>query len=176
MNTTSDSSKDVCDAAYVLDAAGFFAGLQLTILDKVYTVHEVLTEVKDKASLRALELGVSAGKIIVGNYGEDDLKEVLKVAEELREKGRLSDTDIKILALTNSLLKKCKQVIVVTDDRSIQNVALELGAKVVGIKRPELKTPRKYIYVCPGCGRRFSRPGTCPYCGIKLVRIREAKP
>ncbi len=171
----SASSKDVCDAAYVMDAAGFFAGLQLTILDKVYTVMDVLKEVKDRASRRALEMGISAGKIVLERYGREDVEAAKAAAERLGELGRLSETDIKILALTHALLKKCKEVIVLSDDRSVQNVALELGAKVVGIKRPELRSPRKYVYVCPSCGRVFDRPGKCPYCGVELKRKRVGK-
>ncbi len=156
----------------MLDAAGFFAALQLTIVGKVFTVKEVLDEVRDEASRRSLEMTISAGKIVLGEYGPEDLQAIKEVARSLGELGRLSDTDLKILALTHNLLRRCQRVIVVSDDRSVQNVSLAMGAEVIGVKRPVLKRPRKYVYLCPSCGRVLEEPGTCPYCGTELKRTR----
>jgi len=105
----------------------------------------------------------------------ESIAKIKKLASELGELGRLSEADIKLLALTEELSKECRKVIVVSDDRSVQNIALALGAKPQGIKRKTIKKARRYVYVCPSCGRVFSKPGTCPVCGVKLVRMRYSK-
>ena len=175
MTTTSGSSAGACDVAYVLDAAGFFAGYQLTAPQKTYSVPEVINEVKDPESRKSLRLGISAGKVIIKDPSPESITKIKELAAELGELGRLSEADIKLLALTEEVRKACREVIVVSDDRSVQNVALALGARAQGIKRKEFRKARKYVYVCPSCGRVFSEPGTCPVCGAKLVRVRYSK-
>jgi rRNA maturation endonuclease Nob1 len=171
--STSNSSAGVCEVAYVLDAAGFFASYHLLVNGVAYTTRDVIKEVRDAESLRTLKIGFSAGKVVVKDYSTASLNRVKEIASYLGELGRLSKTDLGLLALVNDLLKECKEVIVVSDDRSVQNVALALGARAVGIKRRELHRPRRYVYVCPSCGRVFKAPGRCPYCGVELRRVRE---
>ncbi len=182
MITTSASSRDACrgkgkqgpEVAYVVDAAGFFAGLQNVLMGKAYTAPEVLSEVKDESSRRALELGLAAGKVIIAEPSEAELQRVIKVAESLGELGRLSTTDLRVLGIAYSLVRKGFKVVVVSDDRSVQNVALGLGAEVMGVKRASLRRPRRYVYVCPACGAVFDRPGTCPRCGAAQLKRRRA--
>ncbi len=170
MITTLKSSKDVSKIAYVVDAAGFFAGIPLYLDKPSYTVEEVLKEVKDLNSKQALDLAISAGKVCVGEFTNDDLNEVVNLAKELGEYGRLSKSDIALLALTHNLLKNNYRVVVISDDRSVQNVALKMGAEVLGVKRKESRKSRKYIYVCRNCGYIATLPSTCPKCGSELTR------
>jgi len=179
--TTSASSKDACrkrgergpKVAYVVDAAGFFAGLQ-NLVGRAYTTPEVLSEVKDESSRRALELSLAAGKVSVIEPSKAELKQVAEVAKSLGELGRLSTTDLRVLGIAYSLIKNGFKVVVVSDDRSVQNVALKLGAKVMGVKRSSLRRPRKYVYVCPACGAVFNKPGICPKCGTAQLKRRRA--
>ncbi len=182
MITTSASSRDACkgkekqgsEVAYVVDAAGFFAGLQNVLMGKAYTTPEVLSEVKDESSRRALELGLAAGKVVVAEPSEAELQRVAKVAKSLGELGRLSTTDLRVLGIAYSLIRKGFKVVVVSDDRSVQNVALKLGAEVMGVKRASLRRPRRYVYVCPACGAVFDRPGICPKCGAAQLKRKKA--
>ncbi len=182
MITTSASSRDACkgkgrrgsEVAYVVDAAGFFAGLQNVLIGKAYTTPEVLSEVKDESSRRALELALAAGKIIVAEPSEAELQQAARVAKSLGELGRLSTTDLRVLGIACSLIRKGFKVVVVSDDRSVQNVALKLGAEVMGVKRTSLRRPRRYVYVCPACGAVFDRPGTCPRCGVAQLKRKKA--
>jgi len=175
VTTMSGSSAGVCEVAYVLDAAGFFAGLQLSALGKTYTVREVIDEVRDLSSRKNLELGLSAGKVVVEEPRPSSITYIKELAAKLGELGRLSEADIRLLALIRELRNVCREVIVVSDDRSVQNVSLALGVRVQGVKRGALSRARRYVYVCPSCGRVFDRPGTCPVCGVKLIRIRYDK-
>ncbi len=179
MITTPASSKGACRGrkqTYVLDAAGFFAGLENAIKGEVVTSEEVIREVKDLRSVTALNLAFAAGKVEVRRPSSKSVDHVKDVARSLGELGRLSNTDLKILAITYELLNEGREVIVVSDDRSVQNVSLELGATVMGIKRGVLRRPRKYVYVCPACGYVSQHPGVCPQCGsAELIRRRAGR-
>ncbi len=167
--------KDVCrnGKAYVLDAAGFFASVQSSLAGKVYTVPGVIDEVRDLESKRMLAFSVSADKVVVIKPDKKYRSRVITIARNLGEEGKLSETDIELLSLLNQLLSMgCKEVYLVSDDKSVQNVALTLGAKVLGIKYKALRKSRKYIYACPMCGYVSNKPGICPKCGLELVRKR----
>ncbi|OYT51701.1 MAG: DNA-binding protein [Desulfurococcales archaeon ex4484_204] len=170
----SGSLRDVCKegTAYVIDAAGFFASTPLNLVGRSLTVPEVIAEVKDLRSRLALQYLLSAGKLIVVEPPKDEVRYVASLSKNLGEFERLSKTDISLLALVSLLKKVCKRVVVVTDDHSVQNVALRIGAEVHGIKVPELRRYRRYVYVCPVCGYTSSKPGTCPKCGFKLIKKR----
>jgi len=169
------SLRDVCrdgkGKVYVVDAAGFFAGIQLRISNGIaVTAKSVLNEVKDLNSKKMLEYALEAGKVIVLEPLKDYKEHVIKTAKKLGEAGKLSKADIDILTLTYQALRSGCNVVVVTDDKSVQNVALALGAKILGIKYRALKKPRRHVYVCPICGYVSNEPGLCPRCGVKLVR------
>ncbi len=170
-----DSLKDVCRKGltiYILDAAGFFAGLQLS-LPLVVTTESVIKEIRDRESTLRLEYSLSAGKVITLSPTKESLNHIVKVAKELGEARRLSDTDLELLALTYELKQIGCRVTIVSDDRSVQNIALELGVSVMGVKRPTLKRSRKYVYKCPVCGYESGEPGICDRCGTELVRVRK---
>ncbi len=174
----SDYLRGVCKVSnsevYVLDAAGFFAGAQLS-LPLVVTTDDVLKEVKDRDSSLRLKYSLEAGKVIVITPDTESVRRIREVAERLGELGRLSSTDIKLLALTHELISAGCRVVVITDDRSVQNVALSIGASVKGIKHRPLRKARRYVYKCPACGHVSSRPGTCEKCGTPLKRVRISK-
>ena len=156
----------------VLDAAGFFAGYASAAPTKVYAPPSVLREVRDRRSREITALAISGGKVVVMEPGPDDLEHVRRVAASTGDLGRLSPTDIEVLAVAAKLIREGCEVVVVTDDRAVQNVALHLGAGVEGIKRPPMKKARKYVYVCPACGYRSDKPGSCPVCGTELKKVR----
>jgi len=134
VTTTSESSSDVCDEAYVLDAAAFFAGYQLYITKNVYTVKEVIQEVRDSESVKNLQLALSAGRLIVGEPETKYREVVSQLAEKLSVLKKLSSTDLELLALTSELLEKCSNVIVISDDTALRKVATQIGAKTMTIK------------------------------------------
>lgn len=139
MTITSEYSSDVCDEAYVLDAAAFFAAYQLYLSSKAYTVKEVVEEVRDSESLKNLQLALSAGKIHLEEPTEAHRNKITQIAKDLIKAGKLSKADLELLALTSKLVEKCNRVIVISDDRAVQKVALKIGAEILGIKYRELK-------------------------------------
>ncbi len=164
----SGSSRDACSEAYVLDAAGLFASLPLTLPRNSYTTSLVAAEVVDSESKKSLEYALASNKLVIVDPPKESIEKVKEIARHIGELGNLSEADISILALAHALLSKCRRVIVVTDDKSVQNVALYLGAEIYGIKRRTIRRPRLFSYVCPACGHESTEAGTCPVCGHKL--------
>lgn len=154
----------------VLDAAGFFAGYASTALGEVYAPPSVLAEVRDRRSRQITAYALSGGKVAVIEPERIDVEQVRRAAAATGDLGRLSPTDIDVLALARKLLREGCRVVVVTDDRAVQNVAIHLGAEVMGVKRPPIRRARRFVYVCPACGYRSEKPGTCPVCGTELRR------
>jgi len=134
VTTTSGYSRDVCDEAYVLDAAAFFAGYQLYLARNVYTVKEVIHEVRDSASLKNLQLALSAGRVRIIEPEATHRERVSQLAEELSILEKLSKTDLELLALTSKLLEECSRVVVISDDTAVRRVATRIGARTLTIK------------------------------------------
>jgi UPF0271 protein len=161
---------------YVLDAAALFASYQLMLPhnSKAVTTKEVVEEVRDLGSRTSLELSLSAGKLVVVEVPNEFLVEAVRVARDLGEFSKLSKADISLTALMIMLVRVCGgvDVLVVTDDYSIQNIATYLGLKVLGVKRRTIDRVVKYVSVCRLCGY-VDTTGlgvVCPVCGGFMSR------
>lgn len=59
-------------------------------------------------------------------------------------------------------------VMILTDDYSIQNVASELKIKFETISQSGITKRFKWIYQCRGCGKKFKENiSICPICGAR---------
>jgi rRNA maturation endonuclease Nob1 len=143
VTTTSRYSSDVCDEAYVLDAAAFFAGYQLYLTKNVYTVKEVIQEVKDSESLKNLQLALSAGRVEILEPGEAHRERINRLAGELNMLSKLSKADLELLALASDLRERCGRVVVISDDSAVRRVATRIGAATLTIKYWRTRTKRK---------------------------------
>jgi UPF0271 protein len=105
------------------------------------------------------------------------LRMVKERAKETGDDQRLSSADFEILALALDLQseKDC-EVTILTDDYSIQNVALLMNLKFQGFSQKEITQRYQWISHCPGCKRRFQEPvDVCPVCGTKTHVIIHKK-
>ncbi len=156
---------------YVHDASGLFAGIPLSLPGKHYTTPEVVKEVKDEHSKRLLELSLAASRLEVIKAPHKTISEVTSRAGEIGELNRLSRTDISILALAYWFKKKGYEVILVTDDYSVQNMALHLKLVFMAVKTIGVKEMRRYEVYCPNCGwKGITNSTLCPRCGFTLSR------
>lgn len=86
------------------------------------------------------------------------------VAESIGELGRLSDTDLEVIALALE-----KKACVVSDDYSIENICSYAGIDFLPVSTKGIKRVFKYRYRCTGCGRYYKRCyEECPVCGSTL--------
>lgn len=157
----SSSSPPGATRKYVLDSSVFFSEWRLE--GEYSTVQEVVEELRDARSRCRLELFMSQG-LTVAEPGGESLHVVEGVERQLGESGRLSRADRSLLALALD-----RGAAIVTDDFAIQNVAQALGVTVVPVQQRRAR-PRRYRYVCTGCGRIGMQAGACPVCGAGMRR------
>lgn len=133
------------------------------------TIPEVLEEVKDDESL----LYLSLLKLRVAEASKESIEEARRAARKTGDIYKLSETDIKLIAKALDEVKKGRRAVLVTDDYSIQNVALQLGIEIESVVQPGISKAFKWMKVCRGCGRIIEKD-VCPICGSEAV-IRRVK-
>lgn len=155
---------------YVLDTSAVIAGFVPGITEvRQVTVQEVLDEAKDLCSKLELETAVDAGKISVVEPSKKALEEVRKKASQTGD--RVSDTDVKLLALSLDMLRAGDNPKLLTDDYAIQNLARMLGIRYQVIVMPGITKVIVWKGVCRSCGRTYDAETTvCKVCGAALVR------
>ncbi len=129
------------------------------------TVPAVYAEVKDEQSRIRLEF-VEGLKVI-----EPDARCVGRVAEAARTSGdhmRISKADGDLLALALQEQEAGKDVVVMTDDYAVQNVARRLGVPTAALRQKKTRGSVAWEKRCAGCGRTFADGEECPVCGSPL--------
>ena len=140
-----DSSQDyypIGEKCLILDTGGIFSGFILNSLDKCITTPSVINEVKDEQSKNIVNMVINANKLAIIRPENIFINKIKDEANK-NKVYKLSDTDIDVLALSIQLKEVCKEVYLVTDDYSIQKLALKLGIKIVKIKYKGIKELRK---------------------------------
>lgn len=145
----------------VLDTSSLIYLSDFRRFKEIFTVSSVIREVKDR--ITALKLSGLKLKIVEPKAKSiDDIRKTAKSTSDLE---RLSRTDVEVLAAA-----KEKDCTIISDDKSIQNVAEKLGINYISIfskKITKLITWKKY---CKNC-KKFFEGRECPICGGRLVRI-----
>ena len=153
---------------YVIDSSAIFQ--RKAVYANMVTVPEVVAEILDEASA----IYFSVKDLRVEEASKESIEEVTRVARETGDIHKLSKTDVMVLAKALDEVKKGNDVILVTDDYAIQNVAMELGIKFEGIIQSQISKGFKWVKVCKGCGRRIDSD-VCPVCGSEAVLRRVKK-
>ena len=107
-------------SVYILDSSFFLSGFPVPD-GELYTVHLVVDEVRPDR--KELHFARSKG-LQVMEPSEETVLSVRTAAEGTGDLGRLSETDISVLALALE-----KKGILISDDYSIQNCASVLGIR-----------------------------------------------
>ncbi|WP_457549569.1 NOB1 family endonuclease [Archaeoglobus sp.] len=154
-------------AIHVIDTSTIF--MRKAFYENMVTIPEVVDEVKDENS----QLYFSLLNLRVEEASDKNVEMVVRVAKKTGDIHKLSKTDIKLIAKALDIREKGEDVVLVTDDYSIQNVAMSLGLKVDNVVQPKISKHFRWVKVCRGCGRTVEGD-VCPICGseatIKRVR------
>ncbi|MEM1610969.1 MAG: NOB1 family endonuclease [Sulfolobales archaeon] len=164
--------RDLRDIALIVDTAGFLAGYIATIYGaRIFTVKEVLEEVKDTWSKERLELVLDSGKIDVLEPSNESIKKARAIASGENLLDALSETDQKLLALAIELKEKGQKVALITDDSYLHVLARKLGIASRGVRREVPKRFKPRIYICEVCGySTIKKIDRCPICGSPIKR------
>ncbi len=117
----------------VLDTTALIFLNDFSPFKEIYTVQEVVEEVKDRLTSMKLTSLLKRLKIVDPN--KDAVEEVSYIAEKTGDIEKLSKTDIKVLALAKQLT--CP---IMSDDYAIQNVAGHAGIKYISIFNKGIKS------------------------------------
>ena len=134
---------------HVIDSSAIFQ--RKAVYANMVTVPEVAAEILDDASA----LYFSVKNLRVEEASRESIEEVVEVAKKTGDIHKLSKTDIRVLAKALDEMKKGNEVVLVTDDYAIQNVAMKLGIKFEGIIQSQISKEFKWVKVCQGCGRKI---------------------
>jgi len=113
----------------VMDTGAIMAGLPLSLPGRHATTPRVVGEVRDRESRRILEDSISYGRLEVLEPSGDSIKRARRAARRAGVLGRLSETDIEVLALAIELGAP-----VATDDYALQLASMEAGVGFVRVR------------------------------------------
>jgi UPF0271 protein len=156
---------------YVLDTSAF---IYRTIPDdgEIVTTPGVYGEVKDEQS--RLQLDMLHGLRVVPPE-EAFTRTVAQLAEATGDDQRLSQTDRELLALALQEKAAGKDVELLTDDYSVQNIARKAGLRIKALRQKKSRYGIVWEKRCVGCGRAYPEGGkaspdgdTCVVCGSPL--------
>lgn len=162
------------DLYYVLDASAFINGFEPKS-DFNITVSEITDEVKDLKSRLILNQAIDDGKIIIQEAQKEFLDKLDETIAKSGDDLRLSDPDKKLLAVALALLDEGKEIKVLTDDYSMQNVLKILDIPYESIITEGIKGVYNWKKTCEGCKKEY--PADYPYddceiCGSKVFKRR----
>lgn len=148
----------------VLDTSAIIYLNDFRMFEEMLTVQEVVREVQDRVSMMKL----SGLKLKIGEPKKETVDKIKKIAKESGDLENLSRTDIKIIALA-----KDEGYIIISDDRSIQNIAQRLGISYLSVFNPKITKLIIWKKFCINCKKYFDKEDVCPVCGETLRKTAE---
>ncbi len=152
----------------VLDATAIRSGMMLSGEFQWFITPSVKDEISRGKQSRDLDLlaGIS---IEIREPSSESGKRVKEAAEKTGDIGRVSSTDMDILALALDI-----DGVILTDDYSVQNLAKHLDLEFKAGVEKGIKKEFKWHWRCRGCGRYFDEEKVdCPICGSDLRSVRK---
>ncbi|MBQ6813406.1 MAG: ribonuclease VapC [Methanobrevibacter sp.] len=162
------------DLYYVLDASAFINGFEPKGKYN-FTVCEITDEVKDLKSSIILNQAIEDRKIIIKEPEDEFMEKLNGIIQNSGDDLRLSEPDKKLLALALSLEDEGKEIKVITDDYSMQNVLKILNIPYDSIITEGIKGVYNWKKTCEGCKKEY--PADYPYddceiCGSRIFKKR----
>ncbi len=116
---------------------------------------------------------VESGKLRLKAPKAHFLRKVKEASKKVGDVLFLSEVDMQVLALALEQKTMGYDVLIVTDDYSIQNVANQVGVGFVSLATFGIRFRLDWILYCPACHRKYPsdyRLRICEVCGIELKR------
>lgn len=150
----------------ILDTSALLLGITLPENLEIYTTPSVLSEVKSKKII--VEGLVRSGIIKVMRPSQSSILNAKRAYAEIGGKG-ITSTDLEIIGLAIEL-SVCGEVIVYTDDYSLQNILRKLNIPYSTIAQKGIRSLYQWAYICEGCGKLYWKPkrNICKICGSQL--------
>ena len=158
---------------YILDTSAILSGKSINLENvKIVTVPDIESEIKPGGKDYQIFQFLKEKGLFYQPPSEKSINEIIKKSKETGDFQRLSNFDIKILALSLDIKNQGDESIIITDDYSIQNIANYLDIKFEAINQIGITKRFKWINRCQGCGRKFKdNINICPICGAETKKI-----
>jgi len=150
----------------IIDSSAILSGKNFSLKDtKLITTSGISNEFKPGGrDYNNFQFLIGTGLEII-TPSKNSLDKINKISKKTGDIDRLSVADKEILAVALDL-KDEYDVIILTDDYSIQNVANALNISFKSISQNGIKESFKWINRCTGCGKKFKdNIKICPICG-----------
>jgi len=154
---------------YIIDTSAILSGKQINIDNaRMITTIRVSNELKPGGKDYQNFLFLKEQGLDIQNPTQESIEKIKSISQDTGDIARLSDADVEVLALCLDL-NKDNDVIILSDDYSIQNVANSLGLKFESISQKGIKKSFKWSFRCTGCGKKFKdNINICPICGSAI--------
>ncbi len=166
----------------VFDTNIFLTGIDFSLIpNEIYTTTQVIEEIevvkyqeKNRAIATRIFAAKETGQLIIKTPVNKYINYVTINSKSTGDFSSLSETDIGLIALALELQDAKKgDVIVYTNDYSMENLCYHLGLKFKSIFKPGIKKKLNFEIYCPICNKVY--PSTngynnCDNCGIRLKR------
>ncbi|MHA1650010.1 MAG: NOB1 family endonuclease [Candidatus Helarchaeota archaeon] len=158
----------------IYDTSAFIGGMDPQAIHiPQWTTPENLEEIRNKNTREILQMAIKTGRIKLRSPSEPFIKKVIEETKKTGDYSKLSEIDIKVLALALEFQSENWHPIIMTDDYSIQNVASSLKIDYKSVSESGIRTQLRWKVYCPGCGADYpidTKFKKCDICGTKLKR------
>ena len=166
----------------IFDANIFLIGIDFNVIpQKIYTVPKILEELRvEKYALRnrnimnRVNVAIDNGNLIIKDPTNNYLKQVEKSSHKTGDIRALSKADQQLIALALELQDLFnEEVILYTNDYSIQNCCKELNIHYESLIKRGIRRKINFEVYCPHCKTLYDAyklNELCEVCGSKLRR------
>jgi UPF0271 protein len=158
----------------IYDTSAFIGGMDPQAIQiPQWTTPENLEEIRDKNTKDILQMAIKMGRLKLRSPSEDKINQIIKIAKETGDFSKLSNIDLKVLALALEFREENWNPVIMTDDYSIQNIASSLKIEFKAITEAGIRSQLRWKVFCPGCNTDYPSDTSlkkCDVCGTKLKR------
>jgi len=164
---------DKYQSVIILDTSAILSGKPIDFKDeKLLTTPGVSNEITPGGRDYQIFQNLKEKGLTIQQPSQNSIEKIKKIINRTGDCGRLSDTDIELLALAYEKKIDKINVSILTDDYSIQNSATELGIRFDAISQSGITKKFKWTYRCRGCGKKFKENiNICPICGTSTKNV-----
>ncbi|WP_407455074.1 type II toxin-antitoxin system VapC family toxin [Methanobrevibacter sp.] len=162
------------EICYVLDASAFINGFKINSNNN-FTVPEITEEIKDFESRLMFDMAIDEGKLVIQDVPFEYTYCVNNIISESGDILRLSIPDKKLISLAYMMSQEGKDVMVISDDYTIQNTLKIMKIPYSGIITEGIKEVYNWKKVCEGCKKEYGEDypfDDCEICGSKIFKKR----